>query len=96
MNRRDDSYPDYVRECAGAADGLGRKYGSGAALFGLLLGGLVVGDLMSRPEGINVNRAMDRAMDRGNAVEGGGGANNAVLASLDAQKARSGPLLCNL
>lgn len=92
MNRRDDSFPDYVRECAGAADGLGRKYGSGAALFGLLLGGLVVGDLMSRSEGINVNRAMNR----GNAVEGGGEAKNAVLVSLDAQKVRSGPVLCNL
>jgi hypothetical protein len=89
MPRKIDAEPDYIRECASAADDLGRKYVAAAAVFGLVMAALILPD-MTNPDPIAA-RAYANVTDRPDAPTG-----NTLMASWNKQKEDGAAYICDL
>jgi hypothetical protein len=90
MTRKIDAEPDYIRECASAADDLGRKYVAAAAVFGLVMAALILPDVLTNPDPIAAP-ASANVTDRPDAPTG-----NTLIASWHKQKADGAVYICDL
>ncbi|CAN7718984.1 hypothetical protein LJR231_006081 [Phyllobacterium sp. LjRoot231] len=89
MTRKIDAEPDYIRECANAADDLGGKYVAAAAIFGLVMAALILPDVLTNPDPIAP--AYANVTDRPDAPTG-----NRLMASWNNQRADGVAYKCDL